>query len=116
MGMNCAPLLADLFLCSYEVEFIQKLREEKKKSLAVAFNLTFRHIDNVLPINNDQLHSYVDLIYPNKAKVMFFSFLRLRACRFSQPFSTKQTMSFSYNHNLIADIFLTYFFSNCLKV
>jgi hypothetical protein len=100
MGMNCAPLLADLFLCSYEVEFIQKLLQEKKKSLAVAFNLTFRYIEMVLSISNDQLHSYVDLIYPNEAKVMFFSVLRPRACRFSEPF---QTMSFSYNHNLIAD-------------
>jgi hypothetical protein len=24
MGTNCSPLLAKLFLCSYEVEFIQK--------------------------------------------------------------------------------------------
>jgi hypothetical protein len=44
MGMNCAPLLTDLFLYSYEAEFIQKLQQEKKKSLAVAFNLTFRYI------------------------------------------------------------------------
>jgi hypothetical protein len=31
MGTNCAHLLADLFLYSYEVEFIQKLLHEKKK-------------------------------------------------------------------------------------
>ena len=43
MGTNCAPLLADLFLYSYEAEFIQKLLHEKKKSLAVAFNATFRY-------------------------------------------------------------------------
>jgi hypothetical protein len=48
MGTNCAPLLADLFLYSYEAEFIQKLLHEKKKSLAVAFNSTFRYIDDVL--------------------------------------------------------------------
>jgi hypothetical protein len=41
MGMNCAPLLVDLFLYSHEAEFIQKLLHEKKKSLAVAFNSTF---------------------------------------------------------------------------
>ena len=29
MGTNCAPLLADLFLYSYEAEFIQKLLHEK---------------------------------------------------------------------------------------
>jgi hypothetical protein len=28
-GTNCALLLADLFLCSYEAEFIQKLIKDK---------------------------------------------------------------------------------------
>jgi hypothetical protein len=42
MGTNCARLLANLFLYSYEAEFIQKLlHDEKKKSLAVAFNSNF---------------------------------------------------------------------------
>jgi hypothetical protein len=30
MGTNCAPLLADLFLHSYESEFLQKLVKDKK--------------------------------------------------------------------------------------
>jgi hypothetical protein len=42
IGTNFAPLLADLFLYSYVAEFIQKLLHGKKKSLAVAFNSTFR--------------------------------------------------------------------------
>ena len=33
MGTNCAPLLADLFLCSYENEFLDKLIKEGKGSL-----------------------------------------------------------------------------------
>ena len=69
MGTNCAPLLADLFLYSYEAEFIQKLLHEKKKSLAVAFNSTFRYIDDVLSINNNHFHSYVDSIYPNELEI-----------------------------------------------
>jgi hypothetical protein len=32
MGRNCAPLLGDLFLYSYEAEFIQKLLHEKNKN------------------------------------------------------------------------------------
>jgi hypothetical protein len=44
MSTNCAPLLAVLFLYSYEAEFIQKLLQEKNKPLAVAFNSTFRYI------------------------------------------------------------------------
>jgi hypothetical protein len=67
MGINCAPLLVDLFLYSYEVEFIQNLLHEKKiKFLAVAFNSTFRYIDDVLSINNNQFHVYVDSIYRNE--------------------------------------------------
>jgi hypothetical protein len=32
MDTNCAPLLADLFLYSYEAEFVQKLLRDKKKT------------------------------------------------------------------------------------
>ena len=31
MGTNCAPLLADLFLYSYEADFIQGLLKKKEK-------------------------------------------------------------------------------------
>jgi hypothetical protein len=40
MGTNCAPLLADLFLYSYESEFLQKLVKDKKIHEARAFNFT----------------------------------------------------------------------------
>jgi hypothetical protein len=53
------------FLYSYEAEFIQKFLHEKNKPLAVAFNSTFRYIDDLLSINNDRFHSYVDSIYPS---------------------------------------------------
>jgi hypothetical protein len=69
MGTNCAPLLADLFLYSYEAEFIQKPLHEKNKPLALAFNSTFRYIDDVLSINNDQFHSYADSIYPSELEI-----------------------------------------------
>jgi hypothetical protein len=48
MGTNCAPLLADLFLYSYESEFLQKLAKDKKIHEARAFNFTYRYIDDVL--------------------------------------------------------------------
>ena len=69
MGTNSAPLLAELFSYSYEADFIQKLQHEKQKSLAVAFNSTFRYIDDVLLINNHQFHSYVDSIYPSELEI-----------------------------------------------
>ena len=54
MGTNCAPLLADLFLYSYEADFIQGLFKKKKKKLARCFNVTFRYIDDVLSLNNSR--------------------------------------------------------------
>ena len=42
MGKNCALLLADIFLYSYEAEFIQSLLSTRKKQLACRFNLTYR--------------------------------------------------------------------------
>ena len=40
MGTNCAPLLADIFLYSYEAEFIQSLLSTGRKRLASQFNFT----------------------------------------------------------------------------
>ena len=64
MGTNCAPLLADLFLYSYEAEFIQKLLSQKQKVIAQSFNYTYRYIDDVLSLSNHNFDQYVDQIYP----------------------------------------------------
>ena len=40
-----------------------------KKKLAVYFNLTYRYIDDVLSINNDNFHNYVHLIYPDELAI-----------------------------------------------
>jgi hypothetical protein len=63
MGTNCAPLLADLLLYSYEEDFIQGLLKKNEKKLAQSFNVTFRYIDDVLSINNSRLGDFVDCIY-----------------------------------------------------
>ena len=62
MGTNCAPLLADLFLYSYESEFLQKLVKDKKIHEARAFNFTYRYIDDVLSINNSRFAEFLPLI------------------------------------------------------
>jgi hypothetical protein len=41
----------------------------KKNSLAVAFNLAFRYIDDILYIYNNHFHLYADLIYPNELEM-----------------------------------------------
>ena len=64
MGTYCAPLLADLFLYSYEVEFLQSLLSTGRKRLASQFNFTYRYIDDVLSINNPDFESYLGQMYP----------------------------------------------------
>jgi hypothetical protein len=54
--ITCTSLLADVFLYSYEAEFVQKLLRENKKKMAVSFKHTFRYIDGVLSINKHNFH------------------------------------------------------------
>ena len=69
MGTNCAPLLADLFLYSYESKFLHKLVKDKKIHEARAFNFTYRYIDDVLSINNSRFAEFLPLIYPPELEV-----------------------------------------------
>jgi hypothetical protein len=55
MGADCAPLLADLFLYSYEAEFVRGHLREKRGCLVMAFGWTFRYIDDVLSITVDSI-------------------------------------------------------------
>ena len=69
MGTNCAPLLADLFLYSYEAEFIQTLIKSGKRHLAKSFCFTYRYIDDVLSINNPKFRDYINIIYPVELEI-----------------------------------------------
>ena len=51
MGTNCDPLLADLFLYSYENVFLDKLIKESKRKLARKFNLSYCYIDDLISFN-----------------------------------------------------------------
>ena len=68
MGTNCAPLLADLFLYSYESEFLDGLKKKDKK-LARSFNFSFRYIDDVLSLNNPRFGDFLHLIYPDELEI-----------------------------------------------
>jgi hypothetical protein len=69
MGTNCATLLADLFLYSYEADFIQGLFKKNEKKLTRSFNFTFRYIDDVLSLNNSRFGNFVDCIYPIELEI-----------------------------------------------
>ena len=69
MGTNCAPLLADLFLYSYESECLQNLARDQKIHEARAFNFTYRYIDDVLSINNPRFAEFLPFIYPPELEI-----------------------------------------------
>ena len=65
MGTNCAPLLANLFLYSYEAEFVQSLLQAGKKHLAQQFNFIYRYIDDVLSLKNTIFARVFNRIHPS---------------------------------------------------
>ena len=69
MGTNCAPLLADLFLYSYESDFIKRIKRNGAKKTCSSFNFTFRYIDDVLSLNNPRFGDYLDSIYPEELEI-----------------------------------------------
>ena len=52
MGTNCAPLIADLFLYTYEREFMLKLSKDTQADVIEAFNNTSRYLDDILNLDN----------------------------------------------------------------
>ena len=106
MGTNCAPLLADIFLYSYEAEFIQSLLSTGRKQLASRFNFTYRYIDDVLSINNPEFENYLGQMYPVELEIKDMtesntsaSYFWIYFCRsggtvnFTLPFTTNVTIS-----------------------
>ena len=69
MGTNCALLLADLFLYSYENEFVDNMIRSGHRRLTRSFNLCYRYIDDLIVFNNKKLLDYLKEIYPSQLTV-----------------------------------------------
>ena len=69
MGTNCAPLLVDLFLYSYENEFLDNMIKSGHRRLAWSFNLCYRYIDDLIVFNNKTFLDYLKEIYPSQLTV-----------------------------------------------
>ena len=69
MGNNCAPLVADLFLFSYERDFMMSLSDDKQADVIGAFNTTSRFLDDILNINNVYFYNMVSQIYPSELQL-----------------------------------------------
>ena len=52
MGINCAPLVADLFLFCYERDNMKALSSDNQADVIKAFNSTSRYLDDLLNIDN----------------------------------------------------------------
>ena len=61
MGTNCAALLADRFLYSYENEFLDNMIRSGHRRLARSFDLCYRYTDDLIVCNN-----YRKKIYPSQ--------------------------------------------------
>lgn len=60
MGTNCAPNLANLYLYSYESEFINRLEAKRGRDVAAQFHMSFRYIDDTLSVDNPYWRQYVE--------------------------------------------------------
>ena len=64
---NCAQLLADLFLYSYENEFLDKLVKESKRALAR--KLSYRYINDLISFNNKRFKEFISDICPKELTI-----------------------------------------------
>ena len=71
MGTDCAPFLANLFLYSYEYEWIEKQRKRRNFTVLSKFKACCRYIDDLFLLNNDGLmEKYMSDIYPRELELV----------------------------------------------
>ena len=56
MGTDCAPFLANLFLFSYEFQWMYEKLKKKQFYLLQKFKYCCRYIDDLFAINNNKLY------------------------------------------------------------
>ena len=69
VGTNCAPLLADLSLYSYENEFPDNMIRSGQRRLARSFNPCYKYIHDLIVFNNKKILDYCKEIYPSQLTV-----------------------------------------------
>ena len=69
MSTNCAPLVTDLFLLSYERDFMMSLSDDNQIDVIDVFNTTSRYLDDILNINNVYFDNMVCQIYPSELQL-----------------------------------------------
>ena len=64
MGTNSAPHVADMFLFSYERDFMLSLSDNNQTDIIEALTSTSRYEDDLLNVNNPYFEQMVGQIYP----------------------------------------------------
>ena len=105
MGTNCAPLLADLFLYSYQNEFLDKLIKEGKRKLARKFNLSYRCIDDLTSFNNKRFKEFIPIFTPKNSQ-------------FLKPQNLLQLLliSICFSSEIIATIYQPNYMTNVIRL
>ena len=62
-GINCAPLVADLFLFRYKRDFMTPLSDVKQAEIIETFKSTSRHRDDLWKIDNPNFEGMVNHIF-----------------------------------------------------
>jgi hypothetical protein len=99
MGTNCAVFIANLFLFTYELEYMVKLIDTRQYDLIRSFQYTFRYIDDIISMHNPHFDLERNKIYPVDMLALnpeqsgrSVSFLDLRiyktSCNSRSPYST----------------------------
>jgi hypothetical protein len=96
-------LLPDLFLYSYEADFIQGLLKKNEGKLARSFNFTFRYIDDVLSLNNSRFGDFVDRIYPIELEIKDTTHTD-RSCWKTFPSNTANMLSIKNSSMLMMSV------------
>ena len=90
MGTNSAPLLADLFLHTFEYDFMVKTMKSDITK-AIQFSNTFRYIDDLFIINNVDFGNYISAIYPPELQLTDTSTSSTEVCYLDTHIKTGDT-------------------------
>ena len=69
VGTNCAPLVEDLFLFCYEIDFMFSLSDNNQTDIIEALNSTSRYLNDLLNIDNPYFEQMVGQIYPTELQL-----------------------------------------------
>ena len=90
MGTNCATLVADLFLCCYERDFMISPSDDKQADVIDAS----RYLDDILSINDVYFDKMVSQIYPSE--------LQLNKANTSETESAFLDLHLSISNNIVS--------------